>query len=78
MSYAGIVMAFASAAVSADTPPVQVDLLDKVKRARKSVIGSLVTSRRVYHSLRECNRINDEAQEEARRITQPRTPYQPN
>ncbi len=78
MSYAGIVMAFASAAVSTDTPPAQVDPLDKVKCVRESVIGSLVTSRRVCCSLRKCNRINDAAQEEARRITQPRTPYQPN
>jgi hypothetical protein len=78
MSYAAIVLAFASAAASPDSAPVPVNPLDKLKCIRESVTGSLVTSRKVCHTMREWNRISGDAQEEARRVTQPGTPYQSN
>ena len=78
MSYAAILMAFSSAAASTTAPATPVDPLDKVRCVRETVTGSLVSSRKVCHTIREWRRISGDAEEEARRITQPGTPYQSN
>lgn len=79
MPFSTILMVFASAtATPAATPAEPVDPLDKVKCVRENVTGSLVSSRKVCHTVREWRRINGDAVEEARRITQPGTPYQSN
>jgi hypothetical protein len=79
MSLSAILLVFASAtATTASTPAEPVDPLDKVKCVRETVTGSLVSTRKVCHTVREWRRIAGDAGEEARRITQPGTPYQSN
>jgi hypothetical protein len=46
-----------------------------VKCVRENVTGSLVSTRKVCHTIREWRRISDDAQDETRRIRQPGTNF---
>ena len=63
----------AAATVAAAAGPVTVpaDPLEKVQCVREEVTGSLVVTRKVCHTVREWRNISDNAQNEARRLTQP-------
>ena len=73
-----ILAAAATTATSAPAAPAPVDPLDRVKCVREEITGSLVSSRKVCHTEREWRVIRGTAEQEARRITQPGTPYQSN
>ncbi len=76
MSYTAIVLALSSATAAPTSPtPVSADPLDKVKCVRENVTGSLVSTRKVCHTIREWRRISDDAQDETRRIRQPGTNF---
>lgn len=76
MSYLAIALAFSSAAAApATATTVSPDPLDKVKCVRENVTGSLVSTRKVCHTIREWRRISDDAQDESRRIRQPGTNF---
>ncbi len=62
---------FASAAAAPGAVPA--DPLEKVKCVREQVTGSLVSTRKVCHTVREWNRIHSDAETETRRIVQPGT-----
>jgi hypothetical protein len=69
-----VTLIFAAATASAaQTAPAAVDTLEKVKCVREQVTGSLVQTRKVCHTLREWNRIHNDAEAETRRIIQPGT-----
>lgn len=51
--------------------PKTTDPLEKVRCVREQVTGSLVSTRKVCHTLREWNRIHNDVESELRRITQP-------
>ena len=70
MFYVAIVVAFTSAAVATTTQTTPVDPLEKVKCVRETVTGSLVSTRKVCHTVREWRRISDDAQAEGERIRQ--------
>jgi len=53
MHYAAIILAFASAAASSDAAAVPANPPDKLKCVRQSVTGSLVSSQKVCHTVRE-------------------------
>ena len=57
----------------AQAAPQPADPLDKVRCVREEVTGSLVSKRKTCHTEREWRRIRNDAQAEARRITQPGT-----
>jgi hypothetical protein len=79
MSLSAILLIFASATTApVSTPAEPIDPLDKVKCVRENVTGSLVSTRKVCHTVREWRRISGDTDDEARRITQPGTPYQSN
>lgn len=70
MSFAAIILAFASATAAPTAPvPISTDPLDKVKCVRENVTGSLVSSRKVCHTVREWRRISGDAQSETQRLT---------
>jgi hypothetical protein len=51
--------------------PETTDPMEKVKCVREQVTGSLVNTRKVCHTEKEWRRIRNDAEGEARRITQP-------
>jgi len=65
-----IILAVATPAAVAPKP----DPLDKVVCHQEETVGSLLPGRKVCHTRREWRQINDNAQEEGRRITRPGAP----
>lgn len=72
-----LIAATATPASSAATSSTTNDPMDKVKCVREAVIGSISKTRRVCHTLREWKSIRQNAEDEARRITQPGSPNPP-
>jgi hypothetical protein len=70
MALASTLLALA-AATSTPAFPQTADPLEKVRCVREQVTGSLVQSRKVCHTEREWRRIQNDAQEEGRRIIRP-------
>ena len=63
----------ASGAVASTPPPKAADPLEKVVCRRDQVTGSLFEGPRICHTVREWRRMQNDAQEEAARITKPGT-----
>ncbi len=68
-----VTLVLAAATAAAPAPAAPVDPLERVRCVRESVTGSLALTRKVCHTIREWKRITDDAQAEARRMTQPGT-----
>jgi hypothetical protein len=74
MAISALVLLLATAAPDAGPAfPATNDPNEKVRCVREKVTGSLIQSRKVCHTEREWRRIRNDAEGEARRITQPGT-----
>jgi hypothetical protein len=62
-----------TAAATGPVFPATDDPNEKVRCVREKVTGSLIQSRKVCHTEKEWRRIRNDAESEARRITQPGT-----